>query len=86
MSKKVFHFKHTINTDFNWDPNIVYKDSAAYFANLSHGDIIIEINGQPIYTANDYFEIKNSASIGDVWNLSIVRNGQIKKISLIFTL
>lgn len=27
MSKKVFHFKHTINTDFNWDPNIVYKDS-----------------------------------------------------------
>lgn len=66
--------------------NIVYKDSAAYFANLSHGDIIIEINGQPIYTANDFFEIKNSASIGDVWNLSIVRNGQIKKISLIFTL
>ena len=27
MSKKVFHFKNTINTDFNWDPNIVYKNS-----------------------------------------------------------
>ena len=23
MSKKVFHFKHTFNTDFNWSENIV---------------------------------------------------------------
>ena len=26
MSKKVFHFKHTINTDFNWSENIVNLD------------------------------------------------------------
>lgn len=66
--------------------NIVYKDSAAYFANLSYGDIIVEINEQPIYTADDFFDMKNNASIGDVWNLLIVRNGQIKKISLTFAL
>ena len=66
--------------------NIVYKDSMAYFANLSYGDIIIEINGQPIYTVNDFFEMKRNSSIGDIWNLLIVRDGQIKKISLTFAL
>ena len=27
MSKKVFHFKHTFNTDFNWSENIVNLSS-----------------------------------------------------------
>ncbi|MGI5060616.1 PDZ domain-containing protein [Treponema denticola] len=66
--------------------NIVYKNTAAYNANLFHGDIITNINGKKIYSTHDFFEYKKNSKIGDKWIMSIVRNGMEKKIELIFKL
>lgn len=66
--------------------NIVYKDSPAYYANLVHGDIITAINGKTVRSTDDFFEIRNNTSLGDVWNLAVVRDGQVKEVSLTFTL
>ena len=39
MSKKVFHFKHTFNTDFNWSENIVNLSDPYNGWNLSGSGI-----------------------------------------------
>ena len=39
MSKKVFHFKHIFNTDFNWSENIVNLSNPYNGWNLSGSGI-----------------------------------------------
>ena len=50
MSKKVFHFKHTFNTDFNWSENIVNLGSPYNGWNLNG------INIKAGALCLDYFE------------------------------
>lgn len=66
--------------------NIVYKNTTAYYANLFHGDIITEINGTKIYSAEDFFEYRKNANIGDNWKMIIIRNGIEKEINLVYSL
>ena len=66
--------------------NIVYKNIPAYFANLFHGDIIKNINGKDILSADDFFEYKKKSNIGDKWLLTIIRNGTEKKAEVVFEL
>ena len=64
--------------------NTVYKNSSAFYANLCYGDIIIAINGKKIFDDDDYMEFVRNSNYGDIWNMTIVRNGFEKEISLIF--
>lgn len=64
----------------------VFKNSVAYYANLSYGDIITQINEQPIYSMDDYIKFKRKARSGDNWRITIVRNGMEKEVKLIFGL
>ncbi|MCI6187269.1 MAG: PDZ domain-containing protein [Spirochaetia bacterium] len=66
--------------------NIVYKNTTAYYANLFHGDIITNINGTKILSANDFSEFRKNAEFGDKWKITIVRNGIEKIIELTYTL
>ena len=66
--------------------NIVYKDTTAYYANLFHGDIITNINGEIIRNTDDFFNKRNNSKIGDVWEITFVRDGLEKKTNLIFGL
>ena len=55
--------------------DVVYNKSNAFYANLIKNDVLIEINGQPIYTADDYYSfIKNFQ--GSSFILKVIRNGQ----------
>ena len=64
--------------------NTVYQNSSAFFANLSYGDIITNINGTPIYSYDDFDKVKKMSNYGDVWNMTIVRFGQEKQVSLTY--
>ena len=66
--------------------NIVYKNTIAYYANLTHGDIITSINGTKILLSDDFFTFRKNSNIGDVWNITIVRDGRDKEITLTFGL
>lgn len=66
--------------------NTVYKDTVAYYANLFHGDIITQINGRTIYSAEDFWDFKMDANLGDTWNMIVVRDGQEKQVTLQFGL
>lgn len=66
--------------------NIVYKDTMAYYANLFHGDIITNINGEIIRNTDDFFNIRNNSKLGDVWEITFVRDGLEKKTKLVFGL
>ena len=66
--------------------NIVYKDTQAYYANLVHGDVITKINEKTIYSVDDYFEYTKNAKFGDVWNMTIIRNGSEKQVLLKYAL
>lgn len=64
--------------------NIVYKDTNAFYANLVHGDIITKINDIPILSAEDFLKFRSNSNSGDVWNMTIVRGGFEKQITLSF--
>ena len=66
--------------------NFVYINTPAYYLNLVHGDIIIKINENPIYTANDFYEFKKKSTIDDIWNMTIIRNGQEKNVEISYKL
>ena len=66
--------------------NVVYKNTPAFFANLTHGDIITAVNGTQIFTAEDFIKYKKNIAIGDTLELTIVRNGIEKKIKLQYKL
>lgn len=66
--------------------DFVYKNTNAYFANLSHGDIIININGYPILSADDFRTFRNNSKTDDLWIMTIVRDGVEKTIELRYNL
>jgi S1-C subfamily serine protease len=66
--------------------NIVYKNTTAYYANLIHGDIITNINGKRINSPEDYFDVLEKSKIGDIWNITFVRNGQERHVEIPFKL
>lgn len=66
--------------------DIVYKNTIAYYANLTHGDIITSINGTKIFSSDDFFTFRKNSNIVDVWNITIVRGGCDKEITLTFGL
>ena len=66
--------------------SIVYKNTTAFYANLSHGDIITNINGKRIYTTEDYYDIMRRSKPEDIWNITFIRNGQEKHVQLLFEL
>jgi hypothetical protein len=66
--------------------NIVYKNTAAYYANLTHGDIITKINGKQIITTEDYFNVADKSHLGDDWTMTIIRNGIEKEVKLVYNL
>ena len=66
--------------------NVVYKNSTAFHANLTHGDIITNINGKRIYTTNDYYDVMQKSKPEDIWNITFVRNGQEKHVEILFKL
>lgn len=66
--------------------NIVYKNTTAFFANLTHGDIITNINGKRINSPEDYFDVLEKSKIGDIWNITFVRNGQERHVEIPFKL
>ena len=55
--------------------DVVYNGSKAFYANLIRNDVIIEINGNPIYSSNDYYSYINLYS-GNTFSLKIIRNGK----------
>ena len=66
--------------------SIVFKNTIAYYANITHGDIITEINGKEIHTLKDYLKFYKKANPGDIWDLVIIRKGKKKKLQLTFDL
>ena len=52
--------------------NIVYKNTTAFYANLSHGDIITNINGKRIYTTEDYYDVMQRSEPNDIWNITFI--------------
>ena len=60
----------------------VVADSPAEEAGIEPGDIILEVDGQPIHRQGDMQDIVNSGEEGAEITLSILRNGQDKEITL----
>lgn len=65
---------------------VVYKKTVAFYANLFPGDIITQINDKAIYTTEDLFKVRDASKIGDIWNVTFVRNGQLYRITLKYDL
>lgn len=59
--------------------DIVYENSPAFFANLSRGDVIIEINGENILNAESYNSISSKLSVNDSVEIKYIRNGKEEK-------
>ena len=49
-------------------------------------EVITNINGTKILSANDFSEFRKNAEFGDKWKITIVRNGIEKIIELTYTL
>ncbi len=60
----------------------VYKGGSADKAGLQPEDIIIEVNGEPVRDEMDLIFAVNDSKKGDVLQLTIIRNGSEKKLSL----
>ena len=60
--------------------DVVYNESNAFYANLIRNDVLIEINGQPIFTADDYYLYMKNYS-GSSFNLKLIRNGREMEVS-----
>lgn len=53
---------------------MVLKNSAAAYAGVLEGDVILNANGCALEVCDDFFEIFRHMSPGDIMNLSLVRN------------
>jgi len=60
----------------------VYKDSAADKAGLTHNDVILEVNGQPVESAVDLQSKISMLKPGTKVELTIWRDGKRKKIEV----
>ncbi len=59
--------------------DVVYENSPAFFANLSRGDVIIEINGENILNADTYRFVSSKLSANDSVEIKYIRNGKEEK-------
>ena len=57
-------------------------NSAAAKAGLRSGDCITAINGTEVSTSEDVKTILNSCSVGDTIQMTILRNGESKTVSV----
>lgn len=55
--------------------SVVYEDSPAFYANISRGDVISEVNGVTITSASQLDSIFNKASYHDVLEITLYRGG-----------
>ncbi len=60
----------------------VTENSPAEEVDIEPGDIILEVEGQPVHTQGDVQDIVNSAEEGEDITLYLLSNGQEKKITL----
>ena len=60
----------------------VQAGSAADIAGLEVGDVIIDIEGEPVTTAQELNEVKNKYKAGDTITLTISRQGKDIKVKL----
>jgi len=60
----------------------VTENSPAEEVGIEPGDIILEVEGQPVHTQGDVQDIVNSAEEGEDITLYLLSNGQEKKITL----
>lgn len=58
-------------------------DSPAYMAGIQIGDIITEMDGQPVTTVEEMNAIKNQHQVGDTIELTVYRQGDDLKIKLV---
>ncbi len=59
--------------------DVVYENSPAFFANLSRGDVIIEINGTNILNGESYSSVSSNLSANDSVEIKYIRNGKEEK-------
>jgi len=59
--------------------------SAAEKAGIRIGDVVIEFNGEKVTTIDELNQKKEAFKVGDTVTLTIIRDGQKKKISLTLT-
>ena len=59
--------------------DVVYENSPAFFANLSRGDVIIEINGENILNVDTYRSVTSKLSADDSVEIKYIRNGKEEK-------
>lgn len=62
--------------------SIVYEKSPAFYANLSKGDILTEINGVQILDSDSVFLASRFITSGSVVNIKYLRNGVEKTATL----
>lgn len=55
--------------------SIVYEKSPAFYANLTKGDIIIDINGTPIIDSDSVYSVLNYLTLGSFVSIKYLRNG-----------
>ena len=60
----------------------VVENSPAEEAGIEAGDIILEVNGQPVHRQGDVQDIVNSVEEGEEITLLLLRNGQEEEINL----
>lgn len=60
----------------------VVEFSPAEKAGIQAGDIIVKFDGKDIKTFDELKEIRDSKSAGDIVEVGVVRNGQIKTVNL----
>ena len=60
--------------------SIVYEKSPAFYANLSKGDILTEINGVQILDSDSVFLASRFITFGSIVNIKYLRNG-VEKIT-----
>ena len=61
----------------------VAEDSPAAKAGLKVSDIITHINGTKVKTIDELNAVKNKCKIGDTVELTIIRNGEEQKVSVV---
>jgi regulator of sigma E protease len=60
----------------------VVENSPAEEAGIEPGDIILEVEGQPVHRRGDLSNIVNSVEEGEEVTLLLLRNGQVEEITL----
>ena len=63
----------------------VTDGSGAYKAGLTRGDIIIKFDGTPVTTSTEMNKIREKHKAGDRVNVTFLRNGQQKNVSITLT-